>query len=72
MQKTEGDVGKKIRILRNLNDMTQAEFAKRLGITQQHVGALELGKRNPSPSLVFMISKKFKVSQKWLRTGVSA
>jgi len=69
MQIIKGNIGGRIKRLRSLRNMTQEKFAERVGITQQYVGALELGNRTPSPGLLIAIAYKFRVSERWLRTG---
>ncbi|MEA2645944.1 MAG: Helix-turn-helix domain [Chloroflexota bacterium] len=39
---------------------TQRELAKRLGVTQNYIPALELGNRNPGPQLRQSLMKLFK------------
>jgi putative transcriptional regulator len=51
-----------IRALRFTNgEMTQAELAKRLGVTRQTVIAIEQGKYSPSLEMAFQIARVFKV-----------
>lgn len=62
-------IGPRIKELREDRGLSQERFGERIGVTQQYVGALEMGKRFPGPALVFMISKKFRVKERWLKTG---
>lgn len=49
-----------IRRLRLLNDeMTQAELAKRIGVTRQTLNAIEAAKYSPSLELAFKIAHEF-------------
>ena len=66
---TRWGIGERIKHLRDLRGLSQEKFGEKVGVTQQYVGALESGKRNPGPALVFMISKKFSTSEAWLREG---
>ncbi|WP_326552416.1 helix-turn-helix transcriptional regulator [Micromonospora sp. NBC_01813] len=51
-----------IRALRFTNgEMTQAELAKRLGVTRQTVIAIEQGRYSPSLEMAFQIARVFKV-----------
>lgn len=50
-------------------DLTQQEFASRIGTTQNSVANYEIGHRNPSKSVVNNICKEFRVNETWLRTG---
>jgi len=59
----------RIRKLRKALDLTQVEFARRIGKTQNSVANYETGHRNPSSSVVNNICKEFHVSETWLRTG---
>ena len=60
---------KRIKKLRKALDLTQAEFASRIGTTQNAVASYETGRRNPSNSVVNNICKEFHVNETWLRTG---
>ena len=51
-------------------NLTQVEFAKRLGVTNAHISAIEKGKTIPSAALIKLICKEFKVSEEWLTKGV--
>ncbi|MFY1651530.1 helix-turn-helix transcriptional regulator [Solwaraspora sp. WMMB762] len=51
-----------IRALRFANgEMTQAELAKRLGVTRQTVIAIEQGRYSPSLEMAFQIARVFRV-----------
>jgi len=49
--------------------MTQDQFARRIGITQSHLSALERGDNDPSASVLLAISREFGKSVDWLLTG---
>lgn len=52
-----------IRALRFANgEMTQAELARRIGVTRQTVIAIEQGRYSPSLELAFQIARVFEVS----------
>ena len=59
----------RIKKLRTALDLTQAEFASRIGTTQNSLAGYETGRRNPSSSVVNNICKEFRVNETWLRTG---
>jgi len=61
-------VGRRIRELRGF-DMSQEEFASRIGITQGHLSALERGDNEPGASVLLAISREFGKSVDWLLTG---
>jgi len=49
--------------------MTQKVFARRIGITQSHLSALERGDSEPGASVLFAIGREFNKSVDWLLTG---
>ena len=59
----------RIRKLRKALDLTQAEFAEKIGSTANVLTHYETGRRNPSSSVINNICKTFNVSETWLRTG---
>jgi transcriptional regulator with XRE-family HTH domain len=61
-------VGRRIRELRGF-DLTQQEFARRIGITQGHLSALERGEKEPGAAVLLAISREFGKSVDWLLTG---
>jgi transcriptional regulator with XRE-family HTH domain len=61
-------VGRRIRELRGF-DMTQAEFARRVGVTQGHLSRLERGEKEPGAGVLLAISREFGKSMDWLLTG---
>ncbi len=62
-------MNERIRKLRKVLDLTQQNFAKRIGSTQNVVANYEIGRRNPSSSVINNICKEFNVNEEWLRTG---
>ncbi|WOF16857.1 helix-turn-helix transcriptional regulator [Methanoplanus sp. FWC-SCC4] len=52
----------KIKVFRAINDMTQEDLAKEVGVTRQTILAIEKGKYDPSLSLAFKISRIFGVN----------
>ena len=59
-------LGRKLKELRFKNDITQAEFAKLLGVAQQTVGSWEKEKSMPNYDLLKQIAKYFNVSIDYL------
>ena len=58
-------VGKRIREARQAMGMTQAELAKRLGVTYQNIGQWENGKRIPRVETLMKIGQALNVSWIW-------
>jgi hypothetical protein len=61
-------IGRRIRELRGF-EMTQAEFAARIGVTQSYLSALERGEKEPGAAVLLAISREFTKSVDWLLTG---
>lgn len=59
-------IGEKIKKLRKMNGLTQADIARELGITRSSVNAWEMGVSMPSTSYVIKLSRIFKVSADYL------
>jgi putative transcriptional regulator len=56
----EGEpVKNKLKVLRAMNDWSQADLADRLDVSRQAVNAIETGKHDPSLPLAFRISRLF-------------
>jgi transcriptional regulator with XRE-family HTH domain len=61
-------VGRRIRELRGF-DLTQAEFARRIGISQNYLSTIERGKVQIGSEILLRISREFRKSIEWLLTG---
>ena len=59
-------IADKIKLLREKNGMTQAELARKLGVTRSGVNAWEMGITTPSTQYVVELSLLFKVSTDFL------
>ena len=59
----------RILILRKALNLSQDEFAGRLGLTRGAITNIELHKTAPKPLLVDLICNTYGVSEHWLRTG---
>ncbi|CDG64529.1 hypothetical protein MBMB1_0419 [Methanobacterium sp. MB1] len=51
----------KLKVYRAMNEITQEDLAKALGVTRQTIIAIEKNKYDPSLNLAFKIAKYFKV-----------
>ncbi len=61
-------VGRRIRELRGF-DMTQKEFAGRIGVTQGYLSDVEHGKTEIGAEVLLRISREWQKSIEWLLTG---
>lgn len=62
-------IGKRIRSVRQRENLTQEEFAKKICVCRPHVTNIEKGKDNPSKAVIRLISILFDVSEDWLVNG---
>ena len=61
-------VGRRVRELRGF-DLTQADFARRIGVSQSYLSAIELGRNEAGAEVLLSISREFGRSIEWLLTG---
>lgn len=61
-------VGRRLRELRGF-DMTQEEFATKLGISQSQLSKYERGLIAPAANVLARLKEQFHVSIDWLLTG---
>ena len=59
----------RIKKLRKALDLTQQEFAQRIGMKQNSIALIESGKRNISNQAILGICREFHADEAWLRTG---
>ena len=62
-------MNERLKKLRKELDMTQQEFADKLGTARNNIAGYETGKRNPSNAVISLICREFNINEKWLRTG---
>ena len=62
------NVGRRIRELRGF-DVTQNEFARRIGVSQGHLSYMERGEKEIGAEILLKISREFGKSIEWLLTG---
>ncbi|MBA7670533.1 hypothetical protein ES703_78679 [subsurface metagenome] len=63
------NLGERIRKRRNVLKITQQELAKSLGMTPQHISAIEQGKRTPSLAFLAKAAEELGVSIDYLVAG---
>lgn len=59
----------RLRDLRRSLNLTQQEFAERIGIKRNTVANYESGRNVPTDSVLSLICREFGVSPEWLKTG---
>ena len=59
----------RLRQLRKALDLTQSEFADRIGSAQNTITGYESGRRNPSGPIIAAICREFNVNKDWLVNG---
>nr|DAO95993.1 MAG TPA: helix-turn-helix domain protein [Caudoviricetes sp.] len=62
-------MNERIKKLRRTLDLTQQEFADRLGIKRGGISNYEIGRNEPADSVVSLICREFNVNEEWLRNG---
>lgn len=63
----------RIKKVRKDNNLSQSDFAEKLGVTRSVISNIELNrlaKPNQKTSLIKLISKEFNVNEQWLLNGV--
>ena len=60
----------RIKAIRAALKLTQAEFGKRLGLSQNYIWMIERGDRTPSDRTLMDLCREFSVNEAWLREGV--
>ena len=63
-------VGRRIRELRGF-DMTQDDFARRIGVSQSYLSTMEHGKVEIGAEVLVRINREFRKPFEWLLTGKS-
>jgi len=61
-------VGRRIRELRGF-DLTQADFAERIGVSQGYLSTVERGQSEIGAEVLLAISREFGRSIEWILTG---
>ena len=59
----------RIKEIRKTLNLTQQEFADRLGIKRGGIANYEIGRNDPSDSVISLICREFNVNEQWLRYG---
>lgn len=59
----------RIKEIRKKLDLTQQEFANRIGVKRNTVATYEMGRSAPSDAAISLICREFNINEDWLRTG---
>lgn len=59
----------RIRKIRKELDLTQQEFANKIGIKRNTVANYESGRNDPVDAVISLICREFNVNESWLRNG---
>ncbi len=62
-------IGQRIRTRRQEIDLTQDDIAKALGVTPQHISAIELDQRAPSLEFLVRLAEYLGITTDFLLTG---
>ena len=62
-------MNERLKKLRKELDMTQQEFADRIGIKRNSLANYETGRNTPIDANIVSICREFNVNENWLRTG---
>ncbi len=62
-------MNERLKDLRKILNLTQQEFADKLGISRSNIATYETGKSNLGDSVISLICREFSVNEQWLRTG---
>ena len=62
-------MNERIKILRKMLDLTQQEFAERVGTKRNTIANYEIKRNEPSNSMIALICREFHVNEEWLRNG---
>ena len=56
----------KLKMIRKVNNLTQAEFGDAVGISRGNLSGLELGKVEPTQVFINCVALTFHISKEWL------
>lgn len=62
-------MNERLKKLRKTLDLTQQEFADKIGIKRNSLANYETGRNTPIDAIVVSICREFNVNEEWLRTG---
>ena len=63
-------MNERIKQIRQLSNMTQLQFAEKIGLSRNYVAMIEIGQREPSDRTISDICRIFDIQEDWLRYGL--
>lgn len=62
-------MGDRLKQLRKALQLTQQEFADKIGVSRNNIATYETDKSRPGEAVITLIVRAFNVNEVWLRTG---
>lgn len=62
-------LNERLKKIRKELDLTQQEFADKIGVKRNTIATYESGRNEPIDAVVSLICREFNVNEEWLRTG---
>ena len=62
-------MNERLKKLRKTLDLTQQEFADKIGVKRNSLANYETGRNTPIDAIILSICREFNVNEEWLRTG---
>lgn len=59
----------RIKTIRKSLGLTQDDFGKKIGLARNSIANYEIGRREPTNSIILSICREFNVNENWLRNG---
>ena len=69
MKEVKKQMEKRIKYLRKNLNLTQQQFAEKIGIKRNTLAQYETGRNEPIDAVLNLICREFNVNETWLRTG---
>jgi len=63
------EIYERIREIRIENDLTQAEFGEKIGVSRFVIANIELGRVDAKDHMIKLIAKEFDINEEWIKTG---
>jgi len=60
------NIADKLKLIRKVNNLTQAEFAKSIGVSRGNLANIELGKVEPTQVFINCVALMYNVDKNWL------